>query len=138
VRIRRSADAVETALNDMALNAGPAVERGLAALASGDLTAAAQAKPVRMASFGGDEIGCMARMVNILGESFDSTLAHYDAARSGLNEMIDSVRDTTAQMEEQTGQVRSAIEAVAAGSAEEARQVQVATQTAAQMAGGVE
>jgi methyl-accepting chemotaxis protein len=108
MRIRRSADAVETALNDMALHAAPAVEHGLAALASGDLTATAQAKPVRMASFGGDEIGRMARMVNILGESFDSMLAHYDAARSGLNEMIDGVRDTTAQMEEQTGHVRQA------------------------------
>src|SRR5579859_2500684 len=65
-RIRRSAEAVETALNVMAKRSGPALANGLAALASGDLTVAAQARSVRIASFGTDEIGRMARMVNSL------------------------------------------------------------------------
>jgi methyl-accepting chemotaxis protein len=179
-RIRRSASAVETALDQMARQSGPSVDRGLAALAAGDLTVAATAAPVRIASFGNDEIGRMAGKVNSLAHSFDAMLAHYEEARAGLSEMIEGVRGTTGELQEQTGrvreashklrsgtddvsraidsvasrvdetstgaaetnasvdQLRAAIDAIAAGATDEARHVQVASQTAAQMAGGVE
>jgi methyl-accepting chemotaxis protein len=101
-RIRRSAEAVETALGTMAKRSGPAVANGLAAVAAGDLTVAASAKSVRIASFGSDEIGRMAGMVNALSECFDSMLTHYEEARVSLNEMIEGVRGTTGHLQEQT------------------------------------
>jgi methyl-accepting chemotaxis protein len=179
-RVRRSAFAVETALDQMAKQSGRSLDRGLAALADGDLTVAAAAEPVRIASFGSDEIGRMAARVNSLGQSLDSMLAHYEEARAGLSDMIEGVRGTTGELDQQTDRVReaghklrggtdevsraidevasrvdqtsagaadtsdsvaqlqSAIDAIAAGATDEARQVQTATETAAQMAEGVE
>jgi methyl-accepting chemotaxis protein len=114
-RIRRSAAAVETALGVMATRSAPAVERGLEGLAAGDLTIVAGAEPVRIASFGSDEIGRMARMVNSLGQSFDSMLAHYEGARTGLTHMIDGVQETTDELQEQSGRVRHASKRFRAG-----------------------
>src|SRR5207302_5633762 len=107
-RIRRSAAAVENALGSMAARSAPAVEQGLAAIAAGDLTVVTQAEPVRIASFGSDEIGRMARMVNSLGQSFDSMLTHYDKARTGLSEMIENVQDATEELQMQGGGARDA------------------------------
>jgi len=123
-RIRRSAQAVETALDSMAKRSGPAVANGLAALAAGDLTVAASAQPVRIASFGSDEIGRMARTVNSLGASIDSMLAHYEDARVNLSEMIAGVRGTTGQLQDQTIQVREAAHKLRGGTEDVSRAIE--------------
>jgi methyl-accepting chemotaxis protein len=123
-RIRRSAQAVETALSEMATHSAPSLERGLQAIATGDLTITPAAKPVRIASFGNDEIGRMATMVNSLGKSFDSMLAHYDSARVNLGQMIDGVQATTAQLEGQSELVRAASHTLLDGTVEVSRAIE--------------
>jgi methyl-accepting chemotaxis protein len=123
-RVRRSAEAVETALQYMARQSGPALQRGLEAIAAGDLTVGVEAEPVRIASFGNDEIGRMARMVNLLGQSFASMLAHYEESRLNLSQMIESVQRTTGQLEGQTERVRLAGHKLLDGTADVSRAIE--------------
>jgi len=123
-RVRRSAEAVETALGGMAKRSGPALADGLAALAAGDLTVAASAKSVRIASFGSDEIGRMAAKVNALSDCFDAMLTHYEEARASLNQMIEGVRSTTGQLEDQTLLARAAGHKLRGGTGDVSRAIE--------------
>jgi methyl-accepting chemotaxis protein len=178
-RLRRSASAVATAL-DSVERAASQMAHGLEALAAGDLTVAVAATPVSIPSFGADEIGRMAAMVNALGGSFQAMVSYYEHARQGLGDMIESVQQATDELQGQAARVRGtsqimltdaeqvgkaidhvsrsaqsssqgaettslavsqlslAIDGIAAGAAEQARQVQAASTTAQQMANGVE
>jgi methyl-accepting chemotaxis protein len=107
-RIRRSAQAVEQALATMARRNAPAIAGGLEALAGGDLSVRVTVEAVRIASFGSDEIGRMARMVNSLGESLDAMVTHYDQARAGLGDIVDAVENTAQQLNQHSGGLREA------------------------------
>jgi methyl-accepting chemotaxis protein len=137
-RIRRSAAAVENALGSMAERSAPAVEHGLAAIAAGDLTVVAQAEPVRIASFGNDEIGRMARMVNSLGQSFDSMLTHYEAARTGLSDMIENVQDATEDLQKQGGGARDASHSLRSGASNVGQAIQQISSSALETSRGAE
>lgn len=129
-RVRRSADAVETALEYMAKNSGPALERGLEAIAAGDLTVTIAAEPVCIASFGNDEIGRMARMVNSLGQSFATMLADYEQTRLKLSHMLQSVQTTSGQLDDRTERVRAARHTLLEGTAEVSRAIEHVTRGA--------
>jgi methyl-accepting chemotaxis protein len=137
-RVRRSAAAVENALASMAGRSAPAVEQGLAAIAAGDLTVAAQAESVRIANFGTDEIGRMARMVNSLGHSFDSMLTHYEAARSGLSEMIENVQDATEELEKQGRGAREASHSLRGGARSVGQAIEQISSSALETSRGAE
>jgi methyl-accepting chemotaxis protein len=123
-RVRRSAEAVETALKHMARHSGAALESGLQAIAAGDLTVTVETEPVRIANFGNDEIGRMARMVNSLGESFVSMLAHYEETRLNLSQMIESVQGATGDLEGETERVRLAGHKLNDGTADVSRAIE--------------
>jgi methyl-accepting chemotaxis protein len=137
-RIRRSAAAVESALGSMAERSAPAVENGLAAIAAGDLTVVAQAEPVRIANFGHDEIGRMARMVNSLGQSFDSMLTHYEDARTGLSEMIETVHDATEELQKQGGGALAASHSLRSGARNVGQAIEQISSSALETSRGAE
>ena len=122
----------------MAGRSAPAVEQGLAAIAAGDLTVAAQAESVRIANFGNDEIGRMARMVNSLGHSFDSMLTHYEEARTGLSEMIESVQDATEELQKQGGGAREASHSLRGGARSVGQAIEQISSSALETSRGAE
>src|SRR5947209_303465 len=97
-RIRRSASAVQTALSSLAYTSAPAVEHGLAALASGDLTYEAEVAATHVPDFGRDEIGQMANSANALAQSFQSIVLQYEQARTGLRELVQEVHGAAVQL----------------------------------------
>jgi methyl-accepting chemotaxis protein len=111
-RIRRSTAAVGSALDAMAHRNAAAVAQGLEALAHGDLTVTVQVEPVRVPTFGADEIGSMAAMVNVLGESFETMVGHYEQARTGLGSLIEQVEDATEELRDQADRVRTGTQAM--------------------------
>ena len=80
---------------ELSKQSAPAVVNGLQALADGDLTRSVSGARIGVPVSGSDEIGRMALMVNALGRSFDSMVEHYDAARSGLGDMIQHAQSST-------------------------------------------
>ena len=111
--IRRTAGAVETAIDDTANESAGAVEEGLAALAAGDLTVTAHVAEPKVLNVRGDEIGRMASKVNSLGASFRSMLAHYEGARSGLTEIVEEVRTAASELCGQVDAMSTKVDALA-------------------------
>jgi methyl-accepting chemotaxis protein len=137
-KVRRSAAAVEGALAKMAEHCAPAVDGGLQAIAAADLTFKASAASVRVPAFGNDEIGRMAARVNSLGESFDSMLRHYEQARSGLGDIIDSVQTASDELRVQSSRVRSATHGMETGAEYVGQEIERVSKTAHDTSRGAE
>jgi methyl-accepting chemotaxis protein len=97
-RVRRSAAAVQRSLGVLAYESAPAIERGLEALAAGDLTVAAEVPQVDVPKFWRDEIGQMAEAAGALARSFRSIVAQYEEARAGLRELVHEVQGTAVHL----------------------------------------
>ena len=111
-RLRRSAAAVADALQHMIDRSARDMATGLEALAEGDLTVRAHAEQFSVPSFGNDEIGRMAALINKLGLSFEAMVEHYERARHGLGEMIERVDGATEQLLGQAARVRTSTQAM--------------------------
>jgi len=145
--IRRSAANVQAALTSMGDRDAGALERGLAALATGDLTVEVHVSTASIGGVGADPIGQTAAQTNRLLATLSRTVANYESARAGLASLVDDVRGTAetvssaaVYLEEAStraggaaGEVVSAIRGVAAGSTEAAQGAQRTNAAVAQL-----
>jgi methyl-accepting chemotaxis protein len=137
-RIRRSATSVQRSLNVLAFQSAPTVERGLEALAAGDLTVTAVAPAVEVPKFWPDEIGQMAEAAGALASSFQAIVGQYEEARLGLRQLVQEVQGsaehlattgelvgaTTAETAAVVQQVNLAMQNVASGAQATSRSAQ--------------
>jgi methyl-accepting chemotaxis protein len=130
-RIRRSAAAVQSALSVLAYESAPGVERGLEALASGDLTFETTVPSAYVPDFGRDEIGQMASAANTLARSFQSIAGEYEQARAGLRDLVREVQGTAVHL-------ASTSELVGSATAETAGVVQQVNQAMQSVASGAQ
>jgi methyl-accepting chemotaxis protein len=107
-RLRRSAASVQRALSVLAYESAPLIEGGLGALASGDLTVAAEIPTVDVPDYGRDEIGQMHETANAMARSFQAIVEQYERARSGLRELVQEVQATSVSLAATSEQVGSA------------------------------
>jgi methyl-accepting chemotaxis protein len=145
--IRRSALSVQAALTSMAERDAASLERGLAALSTGDLSVRAEVATAPIARFGSDIIGQTAAQTNRLLETLHRTVANYETARAGLASLVDDVRSTaetvagaSAHLDEVShrtagavSNVVSAIRTVSTGSIEAANGVHRTTEVVAHL-----
>ena len=122
---------------------------GLAALASGDLTVAAQSATQPIPDPGGDEIGFASRTLNGMLEKSDEAIAEYNAARASLAEKIASVASSAGtvagasremassseQADRAVAEVATAVGEVALGAERQVRAVESARELTIEMAG---
>jgi methyl-accepting chemotaxis protein len=145
--IRRSALSVQAALTSMARHDASSLERGLAALSTGDLSVQAAVTTQPISHFGGDIIGQTAAMTNRLLQTLERTVSNYETARGGLAGLVDEVRRSAETVASASGHldevsnrtagvvsdVVSAIQTVSSGSIEAANGVQQTTRVVAHL-----
>ena len=90
--ITSSVKAVQSTLTAMADECVTSLERGLAAMAAGDLTVEAHAQTARIEKYGTDEVGQTARVTNAVLDKMAATIASYNEARTKLASLVGSVR----------------------------------------------
>lgn len=71
--ITSSVTAVQTTLTSMADECVSSIERGLAAMAAGDLTVEAHAQTPRIVTYGSDQVGRTAQVTNAALDEMEST-----------------------------------------------------------------
>ena len=150
--IRRSAISVQAALTSMGDRDAVALERGLAALATGDLTVHVEVSTESIDGVGSDIIGQTAAQTNRLLATLTRTVANYENARAGLASLVDDVRLTAEKvasasvyLEEAStragsaaGDVVLAIRAVSAGSTSAAQSAQRTNKAVAQLSQAID
>jgi methyl-accepting chemotaxis protein len=136
--ITRSVKAVQSTLTLMADECVTSIERGLAAMAAGDLTVPAYAQTPRIEKYGSDEVGQTARVTNAVLDKMDATIASYEEARTKLATLVGSVQRAASSVAESSNglsevagqagnvvrQVASAVQHVATGTEETSRAAQ--------------
>jgi methyl-accepting chemotaxis protein len=98
--ITRSVKAVQATLTAMADECVTSIERGLAAMAAGDLTVAAYARTAHIEKYGADEVGQTARVTNEVLEKMEATIASYEEARTKLAALVGTVQDAAVSVSE--------------------------------------
>jgi methyl-accepting chemotaxis protein len=130
--ITRSVTTVQNTLTAMADDSVAAIERGLAAMAAGDLTVQVAAHSARIEKYGSDEVGQTARVTNAVLDKMEATIASYEEARTKLATLVGSVQHAASSVAESSNglsqtagqagqvvrQVASAVQHVAEGSEE--------------------
>ncbi|MCC7368255.1 MAG: MCP four helix bundle domain-containing protein [Chloroflexi bacterium] len=133
--ITRRVTMVQDTLTAMANEGVASIERGLAAMAAGDLTVAAHASTKPIDQYGADEIGQTARVTNDVLQQMQATITSYEEARTRLAALVGTVQDAAVMVAESSSglsqvagqagnvvrQVAGAVQHVAAGSEETSR-----------------
>ena len=133
--ITSSVKAVQSTLTSMAEECVSSIERGLAAMAAGDLTVEVHAQTTRIATYGSDEVGQTAQVTNAVLDKMDSTIRSYEEARTKLATLVGSVQGAASSVAESSNglsqvagqaghvvrQVAGAVQHVAEGTAETSR-----------------
>ena len=86
--ITSSVKAVQATLTAMADECVTSIERGLAAMAAGDLTVEARAQTPRIEKYGSDEVGQTARVTNAVLDKMEATIVSYEEARTKLATLV--------------------------------------------------
>ena len=121
--IRKPLLAVVERLQHMRQNDVGAIQTGMAALAAGDLTVAAEVSTEQIATYQKDEIGLAASATNEIIVAMAATAASFNEAREGLGSMVGAVNvnatkillaseqlgGASGQMASASGQIASAI-----------------------------
>ncbi len=122
-RIRLPLLAVVERLQDLRKNDVGAIQNGMAALAAGDLTVAAEVSTEEIATYQKDEIGLAVATANEIIVAMAATAASFNEAREGLGSMVGAVNENatkillasdqlggaSTQMASASGQIASAI-----------------------------
>ena len=108
--IIRRVKLVGASLASLAERDAVALDEGLAALASSDLTVAATASTADLPPLGDDELGEMARQANELVDRLTSTINAYETARGSLAGVIGEVRAASESVAGTSGQLRQGAE----------------------------
>ena len=130
--IKQSVTVVQATLTSMTENCVTSIERGLAAMAAGDLTVPARATTPLIEGYGTDEIGQTARLTNDVLSKTQATIASYEEARTKLAALVGTVQDAAVAVADSSNglsgvagqagqvvrQVASAVQHVAQGSEE--------------------
>ncbi len=124
--IKRSLAVVGDRMTSMETNCISALERGLGAVAAGDLTVDARPGTPQIEQHYNDEVGAIAAGINRMAAKLAAAIASYNTMRAGLDEIIGGVRgnargiltasgqlrEASGQMASATGQISSAISEV--------------------------
>jgi methyl-accepting chemotaxis protein len=86
--IRNGVRAIQAVLTSITNNCATALERGLGALADGDLTVKVVPVTRPIQKVGSDEIGQTARVTNEMLGKLQSTIEGYERARYGLAQVV--------------------------------------------------
>ncbi len=153
--IRKSVSTVVNRLESIEANCITNLQRGMLALADGDLTIDVQPETAKIPSHNKDEVGAAAATINIVLDKLVATIATYNDARSNLSAIVNEVRggagslldssetlkDSSDQMASATGQIANAINevtrsavALAGVSQESAREVEQVASGSVQLA----
>ncbi len=134
--IARGVRAVQSVLGSLTDRYATALDEAMEALANNDLTVAIEPSTKPIPRYGRDEIGQTAEITNILLKKVQSVVTSYESARTGLQQTIREVAQSSdhvtsgaarlAQATEQVGQastqIARAIEEVARGTGEQSRE----------------
>jgi methyl-accepting chemotaxis protein len=138
---------VQATLTSMAEEDVASLERGLAAMAAGDLTVEARTHTPPIATFGSDEIGQTARVTNSVLSRLDATVQSYEEARTRLATLVASVQGAAnsvavssndlnrvaGQAGQVVRQVSDAVQNVASGSYETSRAAHSSNEAVAEL-----
>jgi methyl-accepting chemotaxis protein len=145
--ITRSVKTVQGTLTALAEQSVTSIERGLAAMAAGDLTVPAASSTPRIERYGADEVGQTAEVANAVLEKLEATVASYEEARTKLAALVGTVQDAAVMVaESSTGlsevagqagqvvrQVAGSVQHVAAGSEETSKAAQGSHEAVSQL-----
>ncbi len=134
-RITNGVKAVQATLTSMTDRCATYLERGLGALANGDLTVEVHPETSPIEKHSGDEIGQTAAVTNAMLGKLQATIESYETARAALTSTLVDVREasesvarTSGELTEAanqagraTGQIAQTISQVAAGAQDQAR-----------------
>jgi methyl-accepting chemotaxis protein len=144
--------AVQKVLTSLTEHCATSLQNGLTAMAASDLTLEAASTTTPIQHFGSDEVGQTAAVTNTLLGKIQSTIASYEAARTGLADLVgqvqraaDGVADTSLQLgnaADQTGsavqQVNQAIQNVAVGAQDTSRNSQETNAAVGQLGSAID
>ena len=133
--IRNGVRSVQATLASMTDNCATALEAGLGALSTNDLSVEVEAVTPPIEKYGTDEIGQTAAVTNRMLDKLRSTIGSYESARKGLATTVGQVKaaaDALARASDQlnqaatqsgsaSSQVAQTISQVAAGASDQAR-----------------
>ena len=150
--ITRSVAAIQQTLTSMMDVGVSEIERGLGAMAAGDLTVAARSGTAPIGRYGSDELGQMAKVVDAVLAKVDTTVASYEEARTKLAMLVGSVQRAAnsvaessnglSQVAGQAGsavrQVAGAVQHVAEGTDETSRAAQGSNRAVEQLNDAIE
>ena len=133
--IRNGVRSVQATLASMTDNCATALEAGLGALSTNDLSVEVEAVTPPIEKYGTDEIGQTAAVTNRMLDKLRSTIGSYESARTGLATTVGQVKaaaDALARASDQlnqaatqsgsaSSQVAQTISQVAAGASDQAR-----------------
>ena len=145
--ITSSVKAVQATLTALADEGVTSIERGLAAMAAGDLNVEAHANTPRIEKYGSDEVGQTARVTNAVLDKMEATIASYEEARTKLAALVGSVQAAASSVAESSNglsqvagqagevvrQVAGAVQHVAEGSEETSRAAQGSHEAVSQL-----
>jgi len=106
--IATSVRAVQVTLTSLTERCATALSEGLGAMARNDLTVEVVAVTPPIERYGTDEIGETARVTNLMRDKIIATIASYEQARAGLQEMIGQVQDAANSVADTSGQLGQA------------------------------
>ena len=122
--ITRSVRSVQNTLTSLADNCVTSIERGLAAMAAGDLTVPAYAVTKPIEKYGADEVGQTAQVTNAVLDKMQATIVSYEEARTKLAALVGTVQDAASSVAESS----TGLSQVAGQAGNVVRQVSVAVQ----------
>lgn len=122
-RLRAPVLEVVSSLESLRANALTELQRGITALAQGDLSVHVAVEPLVIANPSTDEVGRSAAAVNQISAQLSQTVSSYEAARASLSSLIgevqenasgirvaaDQLSEASGQMAEATGQIATTI-----------------------------
>jgi methyl-accepting chemotaxis protein len=150
--IRNGVRAVQAVLSSITNNCAASLERGLGAMADGDLTVEVRPVTKPIQKIGGDEIGETARITNQMLGKLQSTIEGYERARLGLADVVGQMQQVTEGVAESSGhlgsvasqssvavtQVTVAMQHIASGSQDAAQSAQDSTEAVGQLSTAID
>ncbi|MFN0073858.1 MAG: MCP four helix bundle domain-containing protein, partial [Chloroflexota bacterium] len=138
---------VKSVLSSVTNNCATSLEQGLKAIAEKDLTVEVKSDTRPIRNYGGDEIGQMAALTNMMLTKIQATIQSYETTRASLVEMVGQVQRTssavastsqelgsaTSQTSSAVQQVTTAITQVASGAQDQSSSAQSSNESVSQL-----
>jgi methyl-accepting chemotaxis protein len=150
--IRNGVRSIQAVLTSITNNCATSLERGLGAMADGDLTVEVRPATKPIEKIGTDEIGQTARITNLMLGKLQTTIEGYERARLGLADVVSQIQEVAEGVAESSGhlgsvadqsshavtQVTIAMQHIASGSQDAAGAAQESTEAVSQLSDAID